>query len=252
MPNKRMVESAPFCSNGIFFRQARAACKMSSALHTTAPVVMSRVNDLKSAKRTFTPMVLARRCLRDQVLRQAVCEMKQHLGQIVPVPAHVHVLLKRGFTADAFGLGIQGDFAAVNAVRTFVHPQARNFRQNALEATRQGLRCKLRNRVHAHRVELLLRLGAHAIDFAHRQGPDDGLKLLRTHHAQPVGLLQVGTNLGGQLVLGQAHRTGHAAGGLGYGGLQHERQFDGGIKIAACFFGQIDVDFIDATVFHIG
>jgi hypothetical protein len=95
------------------------------------------------------------------------------------------------------------------------------------------------------------RLGADAVDAPGGQGPDAGGDVLGRHHGDPGGLLQVGAQLGQQLV-GRHAQGARQPGGLTHGLLQVQGDGPGAIAAAVGVEGgEVQVDLVDAPILHL-
>ncbi len=98
----------------------------------------------------------------------------------------------------------------------------------------------------AQRCELFGGFGADPVDLAHGQRPDAQRHIAGCQQGEPVGFVELGANLGEELVGGDADGAAQSR------GFAH-RLLDAGADIGALAWdvAQVDVDLVDAAVFDL-
>ena len=107
------------------------------------------------------------------------------------------------------------------------------------------------NGVDAKALELFIGLGAHAVDLAASQRPDQGLQVGLVHDGDAVGLVELAGHFGDQLVGRHADRAGQAR-GLKNAFLDQARQHPPTFALATGHVSKVDVDLVHAPVLHDG
>ena len=170
----------------------------------------------------------------------------------------MQIALESGFAADRLWLAVSDDRARIAAMGGVMHPGAgMRTELRAQEFGRGG--GEFADGVDAQRFEFRTRLRADAVDLARRQRPDACGYVFGAHQGQAVGLVEIGRDLGQQLVGRDPDRTTEARGcahrrlefgrerarrGPVVAGL-HARAFEHEV-------GQVEIDFVDAAVFDQG
>ena len=98
-------------------------------------------------------------------------------------------------------------------------------------------------------LQLLVRLGADAIDLAAGQRPDQGLQVFVQNDGNTIGLVKFASHFGQQLVGRHADRAGQA-GVLKNRFLDQARQHPPAFALAAGYLGKVDVHLVHPPVFH--
>jgi hypothetical protein len=133
-------------------------------------------------------------------------EPGEHARQFGAVAHRVQVALEGGLAADRLRFALGDDRPLVAPVRGGVQPGAVAGAKLRAQNARIHLR-QLADALDPQLAELGRRLRPHAIDPPHRQRPDAGRDVMRADHGQAVGLVQLGGDLGDQLVGRDADRA---------------------------------------------
>ena len=113
----------------------------------------------------------------------------------------------------------------------------------------RGKRGQLASSRDAKQLQFLVGLGANAVDFSALQGPDFCLQVFVIDNRNAVGLVELAGHFGQQFVGRHTDRAGQT--GCGSDGfLNQPRQHPAPFALAARYFGKVNVDLINATVFH--
>ena len=121
----------------------------------------------------------------------------------------MQVLLKRGFSADADRLALSLNGPVVFAMRSVVQPCAVAFAK-VLHQPQAVALGQVADGVNVMRGQFGFGLGAYAVDFATRQGPDEVLHISVGDDGNAIGFVELACHLGQQFVGRNAHRAGEA------------------------------------------
>ena len=185
-----------------------------------------------------------------QIGRYLFAEPGENGPEFFAVAHSVQVALKRGFAAHADGFALGLDRAVIAAPGGLVQPGAVAFAKVVHQPGQ--LACgQVADGVDAKALELFIGLGAHAVDLAAGQRPDQGLQVGLVHDGDAVGLVELAGHLGDQLVGGHADRAGQAR-GVKNAFLDQPGQHAPAFALAAGHVGEVDVDLVHAAVLHDG
>eukprot|EP01136_Pigoraptor_vietnamica_P044545 Opistho-1_new@21414 len=191
---------------------------------------------------------LARVALAAQILRNLLAQAGEDGAERGAVAHRVQVALEGGFAAHAHRLALGLHGALVAAPGHLVQPGAVALAEVFDEPAALALG-QLADGVDAVALQLGIGLGAHAVDLAAGQRPDQTLQVVGLDDADAVGLVELAGHLGDQLVGRHADRTRQAR-GLEDALLDQPRQHAPAFALAARHVGEVDVDLVHAAVFH--
>ena len=134
-----------------------------------------------------------------QVACHLLAQPGEDRAQFGLVAHRMQVTLERCFAAHADRFALGHNWAVVSAPGYLVHPGAAALAELANQEL-PVLRGQLADGLDAQRRQLFACLGSDAIDLAHRQRPDAALQVTRLDNRNAVGLVELASHLGKQLV----------------------------------------------------
>ena len=106
------------------------------------------------------------------------------------------------------------------------------------------------NSGNAQGLQLAICLGAHAVDLAAGQRPNQRWQVLFQHHRHAVGFVELARHFGQLLVRRYAYRTGQPRRRINLA-LQTQGQCAAQVLLAAFHVGEVDVHLVHPPVFHL-
>ena len=182
-----------------------------------------------------------------QIARELDAKLGEYPAQLGAVANRMQVALERGFTADRFGFAESNDRPLVAPMRRLEQPGTVAF----AELREQPLLISgshVADGVQPESGEFFGCLRTDAVDLFCGQRPNAGRYLAQRQQRQAVWFVQIGADLGQQLVWCDAHRAGEA-GSTAYRILEELAGTSTLIVKRSGKLGQIDIDFVYTAVF---
>ena len=183
-----------------------------------------------------------------QVVGHLFTQPGEDAAQLGLVVHGMQVAVERGLAAHGHRFTLGDNRSFITAARHFKHPCPGGLAKGGHQPV--ALACgQVTNGVNAMALQLLVGLGANAVDLAAGQRPDLGLQIVRRHDGNTVGFVELTRHLGQQFVGGHTDRTGQP-GGLQDGLLDQPRQHTPALALASRHIGEVDVHLVHTPVFH--
>jgi len=141
-----------------------------------------------------------------QIIADTFAKLGEDCRQLLAIARRRQVTIERRLATDRLRLAVRDDGPLVAAVCGVVHPLAMDATERLDEKRMLGIR-EIADRSNGERRKLRGRLRADAIDRARRKRPDAPLEIAVTDDGQAIGLVEVGCDLGEQLVARDADRA---------------------------------------------